>query len=61
MAQKQIQKPSPQAIGVTTLILGLVGLVAGMWYYREYTASRAQRLRRKANRQLRRAQRKLQR
>lgn len=59
MAHKQIHKPSPQTVGLTTLILGLMGLAAGIWYYREHTATRAQRLRRRANRQLRRAQQKL--
>ncbi|MGM0569651.1 hypothetical protein [Marinobacter sp.] len=61
MAHKQIQKPSPQAVGITTLVLGLIGLAAGIWYYREHTATRSQRLRRQANRQLRRAEKKLRR
>lgn len=59
MADKQIHNPSPQAIGITTLLLGLIGLAAGIWYYQEHSATRTQRLKRKANRQLRRARGKL--
>jgi len=61
MAHKQTQTPSAQTAGIATLILGLIGLAAGIWYYREHTATRSQRLRRQANRQLRRAERKLRR
>lgn len=59
MANRQIQKPSPQTIGITSLLLGLIGLTAGIWYYQQHANTRTQRLKRKANRQLRRARGKL--
>ncbi len=54
MANKRIYKPSPQTVGITTLLLGLVGLIAGVWYYQEHQTTRTQRLRHQADRQIRR-------
>lgn len=54
MDTSQIPKPSAQTVGISTLVLSLLGLIAGAWYYQEHTATRTQRLKRGANRQLKR-------
>lgn len=54
MDTSQIPKPSAQTVGISTLVLSLLGLIAGAWYYQEHTATRSQRLKRRANRQLKR-------
>lgn len=55
MDTSQIRKPSAQTVGISTLVLSLIGgLLAGAWYYHEHTPTRTQRLKRGANRQLKR-------
>lgn len=57
MDTPRIRKPSAQTVGVSTLVLSLLGgLVAGAWYYQGHTTTRTQRLRRRANRQIKRVQ-----
>lgn len=54
MDTPHFHKPSAQTVGISTLVLGVIGLIFGVWYYREQTATRTQRLKRGANRQLKR-------
>ena len=54
MDTRHIHKPSTRTVGISTLVLSLFGLMAGTWYYQAQTTTRAQRIRRGANRQLRR-------
>ena len=54
MDTRHLHKPSTRTVGISTLVLSLLGLIAGTWYYREHTATRAQRIKRGANRQIRR-------
>lgn len=54
MDTSNIPKPSAQAVGISTLVLGVIGLIAGVWYYREQTTTRTQRLKRGASRQIQR-------
>lgn len=52
MDTRHIPKPSAQAVGISTLVLSLLGLIAGVWYYQEHTTTRTQRIKREANRRL---------
>jgi hypothetical protein len=54
MDTRHFHKPSAQTVGISTLVLGVIGLIAGVWYYQEQSTTRTQRLRRGANRQLKR-------
>lgn len=54
MDTSHLPKPSAQTAGISALALGLIGLVAGAWFYREQATTRTQHVRRKANRQLKR-------
>ena len=54
MDTPNLHKPSSQALGLSALLVGVLGLIGGAWYYQEHNATRTQRLRRRANRQLRR-------
>ncbi|MFL1406547.1 hypothetical protein ACJO2E_14525 [Marinobacter sp. M1N3S26] len=54
MDTRHFHKPSAQTVGISTLVLGVIGLIAGVWYYQEQSPTRTKRLRRGANRQLKR-------
>ncbi|SFR42374.1 hypothetical protein SAMN05216203_0175 [Marinobacter daqiaonensis] len=54
MDTSRIRKPSARTVGISTLVLSLLGLIAGAWYYHEHTNTRTQRIKRKANRQIKR-------
>lgn len=56
MDTSHFHKPSAQTVGISTLVVSILGLIAGVWYYQEHTTTRTQRLKRGANRQLKRVQ-----
>lgn len=49
-----LPKPSPLAVGISTLVLAVLGVIGGIWFYQDQAATRTERLKRQANRQMKR-------